>query len=96
MIKHTIEICVACGFMVRCGNCKNNCCNGTYGLMEFIAGEEGTVKHCEFCPEAYDLQDQLAKTNWKISPDIADRLDIENSKTMEMQRSKIDINQSIK
>jgi hypothetical protein len=49
---HRWEFCpLCCGWMVVCGKCGNNCCNGGYGELP-----DGSP--CDACPSAYDLQEQ--------------------------------------
>lgn len=50
-IEHTWAYCDHCErWMVRCGKCGNNTCNGMYGLLAADA-------ECDLCPEAYALDD---------------------------------------
>jgi hypothetical protein len=48
-LLHRWANCPACGPMVICGKCGNNCCNGGYGVLA-----DGS--DCDACPSAYDLQ----------------------------------------
>lgn len=49
---HHWDWCGMCGFMVRCGTCGNNCCNGGYG-------NNGT---CPDCHECYKIQKNPTKS----------------------------------
>jgi len=45
---HKFDYCSSCGPMIRCGYCKNNCCNG------------GSGENCkDNCEEAYNIQDSV-------------------------------------
>ena len=64
-MNHTWGYCAHCQeYMVVCGECGNNCCNGMYG-------KEG---QCKSCPDAYDLQDREWKKRNIVSrnPDDVD------------------------
>ena len=45
--RHTLAHCEACGDMVICADCGNNCCNGSTGLIDGV--------QCG-CEEAYEDQ----------------------------------------
>jgi hypothetical protein len=48
--EHHWEYCDECEvWMVVCGTCGNNCCNGGYGEVD--------GKPCPDCESAYELQD---------------------------------------
>lgn len=48
-MKHTWAFCPSCKrWMIRCGKCGNNTCNGGYGTLPNGA-------ECDLCPEAYSL-----------------------------------------
>jgi hypothetical protein len=47
--RHYWSMCPLCGWMVVCGKCGNNCCNGGYGTV-------ATGHECDACPSAYDMQ----------------------------------------
>lgn len=48
--KHFIDYCGLCQcYMVRCGVCNNNCCNGGSGEIDGVT--------CQDCLDAYAIQD---------------------------------------
>ena len=50
--KHILDYCEQCQTqIVVCATCHNNCCNGTYGMIN--------GSYCPDCPDAYDMQDLL-------------------------------------
>lgn len=52
---HRREYCDHCEeFIVLCGTCGNNCCNGGYGTVNGLEPE--TTIECPDCPSAYDIQ----------------------------------------
>lgn len=60
MIKHREGFCYTCDcYMIICGTCGNNCCNGGYGQVN--------GKQCPDCPSAYELQKRREKNKW-VSP----------------------------
>ena len=48
---HYWDECSACGPMVVCGKCGNNCCTGGYGML-------ANGRECNACLSAYDMQDK--------------------------------------
>ena len=46
---HKWDFCGMCGYMIRCGTCGNNCCNGMHGTLE-------DDSECPDCPSAYKIQ----------------------------------------
>lgn len=55
--KHHWEYCDHCeGWVVMCGTCGNNCCNGGYG--EVMGPDPDILITCPDCPSAYELQKQ--------------------------------------
>jgi hypothetical protein len=63
--KHIWDYCDHCKVaMVRCGGCGNNCCNGTYGVVN--------GSPCTKCASAYAMQDEgLPSSTVKFS-ELAD------------------------
>ena len=43
--------CGMCGHHIVCPKCRNNCCNGCYGIVN--------GKECDICPLAYQYQDDM-------------------------------------
>lgn len=68
-MEHTFDYCGMCGWMVRCGKCGNNCCNGMYGRLgpDDLPWDE--QEECDECRNAYDMKD-----NVKDSPELMAKL----------------------
>ena len=54
--KHKLDFCGACGVMIRCGTCGNNCCNAGYGSNNGNQSGGTLEDHCQDCPDAYEVQ----------------------------------------
>ena len=57
--EHKPDICGACGPMLRCRTCNNNCCNGGSGEVD--------GKKCQDCLDCYEVQDL-----WWKEPDAVE------------------------
>lgn len=56
--------CSICGPHIKCPACGNNCCNGTYGMVD--------DKICDICNLAYQYQDlaEITKKYPKTEKDV--------------------------
>lgn len=65
---HYWEFCDHCdSWMVICGTCGNNCCNGGYG--EVMGIDPYTTMACPECPSAYALQACVYKPKTNVKED---------------------------
>lgn len=59
---HTIAYCEQCEvYMIKCGTCGNNSCNGGYG-----SSTVESYRQCPDCPDAYKTAVELRKRLNKI------------------------------